>query len=92
MTLYWTAARPISQEAAPYLHLVGPEGTWGVSLERANDALGLYPPTRWQPGGPLIRHDLDVNLNPATPPGSYQLVVGLAGQQQQYPLAGVQIR
>jgi hypothetical protein len=29
----------------------------------------------------VIRQDLDVNLNPATPPGAYQLVVGVGEQK-----------
>jgi hypothetical protein len=40
----------------------------------------------------IIRHDVDVNLNPATPPGRYQLVVGLAGANEQYQLAEVEVR
>jgi hypothetical protein len=74
---------------------VGPEGIWGASLERTNHALDLLPPTQWQSledGVAIIRHDLDVNLNPATPPGRYQLVVGLHGYEEQYPLGEVEIR
>jgi len=57
---------------------------WGASLERGNDAFHVYPPTRWQPGQ-VVRADFDVNLNPATPPGTYTLVVGLRDA------AGVQV-
>ena len=95
VTLYWTAAKPITDEARPYLHLVGPEGVWGVSLERADDALAFDPPSHWPAGSGqkgIIRHDLDVNMNPATPPGRYQLVVGLAGSAEQYPLTEVEVR
>ncbi|MBN1221019.1 MAG: glycosyltransferase family 39 protein [Anaerolineae bacterium] len=93
--LYWTASQPIRQTATPYVHLIGPEGVWGASLERPNDALNFYPPPRWysaetDPG--LIRQDMDVNLNPATPPGTYQLVVGLRGYETLFPLAQVKIR
>jgi hypothetical protein len=91
--LYWAADRPMSQDIQPYVNLVGPEGVWGASLERANDALHLWPTSRWQPGEPaIIRHDLDVNLNPLTPPGRYQLVVGLPGYEQAFPLAEVEVR
>jgi len=95
VTLYWTTVQPISDDAVPYLHLVGPEGIWGVSLERANDALKLLPPSRWyslEDGTTIVRHDLDVNLNPATPAGNYQLVIGLHGYEEQYPLSEVEIR
>ncbi len=95
VTLYWRANRPVSDDAAPYLNLVGSEGIWGASLERTNDALDLLPPAQWpalKDGTAIIRHDLDVNLNPATPPGRYQLVVGLYGYGEQYPLAEVEIK
>jgi 4-amino-4-deoxy-L-arabinose transferase-like glycosyltransferase len=93
VTLYWTAARPISEDAAPFVHLVGPAGVWGASLERATDALKLYPTSRWPVGQKVIRHDLDINLNPLTPPGIYQLVVGLTGaEQEQFPLAQIEVR
>lgn len=94
VTLYWTATQPLSADVVPFVHLVGPEGVWGASLERANDALKLYPTSRW-PVSPskIIRHDLDVNLNPLTPPGKYQLVVGWRGdEQEQYPLAEIEVR
>jgi len=92
VTLYWQAAAPVAAAATPVVNLVGPEGVWGVSLDRPTDALKLFPPSRWQSGGPLVRQDLDVNLNPATPPGEYQLVVGLAGLAEQFPLTGVRVR
>ncbi|MDM8527913.1 glycosyltransferase family 39 protein [Anaerolineales bacterium HSG24] len=76
VTLYWSLTEPIPTDQIPFVHLVGPEGIWGISLDRATDALKLYPTSRWQVGQ-IIRHDLDVNLNPATPSGQYQLVVGL---------------
>jgi hypothetical protein len=91
LVLYWTAAGPVTADAIPFVYLVGPEGVWGSSLDRSSDALKLYPPSRWQTGQ-IIRHDLDVNLNPVTPPGSYQLVIGLQGNEAQYSLGQVEIR
>jgi hypothetical protein len=44
--------------------------------------LDFYPPTRWEPNQVVVQY-LDVNLNPATPPGSYNLVVGV-GERQFY--------
>jgi hypothetical protein len=95
--LYWATHQAITGEATPFVHLVGPEGIWGINLERPTDALNFYPPSHWPaatPGSPapIIRHDLDVNLNPVTPPGVYQLVVGLPGDPTQFPLTRVTIR
>lgn len=92
VTLYWRAARPIEAGAVPVMQLVGPEGVWGVSLDRPTDALKLFPPLRWPVGGSFIRQDIDVNLNPATPPGYYQLVVSLAGTDQSFPLTETEVR
>ncbi len=92
VTLYWTADQPISVASVPFVHLVGSEGVWGASLNRPADALKLYPPSRWPAPSPIIRHDLDVNLNPTVPSGTYQLVVGLNGYETQYPLTQVEIR
>lgn len=93
LTLYWQASRPIAEDVTPVVNMVGPAGIWGASLERATDALKLYPTSRWNVGGPIIRHDVDVNLNPLTPPGEYQLVIGLADQaEEQYPLAKIEVQ
>ncbi|MBE7468991.1 MAG: hypothetical protein DPW09_03195 [Anaerolineae bacterium] len=92
VTLYWTAARPIAADVVPTVNLVGPEGVWGASLDRTSDALKLFPPSRWGEGQ-IIRHDLDVNLNPVTPPGYYQLVVNLPGSPaEQHPLTKIKVR
>jgi hypothetical protein len=92
--LYWAADRPVTQEMVPYVHLVGPEGVWGINLERSDDALSVFPSARWGADNapPVIRHDMDVNLNPATPPGRYQLVLGLHGTETQVPLGPVEVR
>jgi hypothetical protein len=92
VTLYWAADQSISADATPFVHLVGPKGVWGVNLDRPTDALKLYPPSRWPASVPIIRHDLDVNLNSATPPGTYQLIVGLHEEETQHPLTEVEIR
>ena len=65
----------------PRARLVDAGGqVWGERLERANDALHVWPTSRWQPGE-IVRVDYDVNLNPVTPPGRYRLVIEAAGEQ-----------
>jgi 4-amino-4-deoxy-L-arabinose transferase-like glycosyltransferase len=95
LILFWTAVRPIATEVNPIVQIAGPEGVWGVSLARSNDALKLYPPSRWpavSDRGTIIRHDVDVNLNPVTPPGTYDLLLGMEGEAAQQPLTTVEIR
>lgn len=54
----------------------GVGGVWGELLARPNSALERFPTSGWQ-AGEWIRVEADVNLNPATPPGQYEIVVGM---------------
>jgi hypothetical protein len=78
VTLYWRAGdEQPTEDYTAFVHLIDDRGqVWGAQLDRPAGALRFYPPGRWQTGE-VIRDDYDVNLNPATPPGTYQLVVGL---------------
>ncbi|OQY44641.1 MAG: hypothetical protein B6242_12220 [Anaerolineaceae bacterium 4572_78] len=81
VTLYWTADLN-TPDIFPYVHLIDNFGAvWGASLERGNDSFHFYPPSRWQ-AGQIIRHDVDVNLNPNAPPSNYNLVVGIDDVKQ----------
>jgi hypothetical protein len=88
VTLYWGTGLPLAQNYAPFVHLIDDLGqVWGAALERPNDSFDFYPPTHWA-AGQVVRADRDVNLNPATPPGRYTLVVGLRDASgTQVPLA-----
>lgn len=80
VVLYFSRGDAPPQDTAPFVHLIDAQGqVWGASLERGNDAFHFYPPSRWQ-AGQIIRQDVDVNLNPATPPGEYRLVVGFGDE------------
>jgi hypothetical protein len=51
-------------------------------LDRPNDALHVWPTSRWLPGE-VVRVDYDVNLNPVTPAGTYRLVIDLPQTSEQ---------
>lgn len=88
VTLYFSAGEG-AVDASPLVRLVDDLGqVWGASLERGNDSFDFYPPSKWEPGQ-VIRLDVDVNLNPATSPGSYHLVAGIG--EQTVPLSMVEI-
>uniref|UniRef100_A0A7C1FT13 Glycosyltransferase RgtA/B/C/D-like domain-containing protein n=1 Tax=Caldilinea aerophila TaxID=133453 RepID=A0A7C1FT13_9CHLR len=74
--LWWQATGKIDQAYMPSVQMVGPEGVWGERLYRDGETLRRDPPTQW-PVGTVVRDEVDVNLNPATPPGEYPVVVGL---------------
>ncbi|MBN2004742.1 MAG: hypothetical protein JXA21_15400, partial [Anaerolineae bacterium] len=71
----WDGAPPL--DFAPFVRLVdAPGGVWGGELPRFPTVLHFDPPEGWGPGD-IIEMHFDVNLNPATPPGMYRLIVGL---------------
>jgi len=90
VVLYWRANHSVTTESTPFVHLVGAAGVWGISLDRESDSLKFYPPFRWTKEQ-IIRHDIDVNLNPTTPTGEYQLMVGFPEDETQYPLSVVEV-
>lgn len=74
--LWWQAAGAIDQDYFPSVQMVGPEGVWGERLYREGEVLRRDPTTQWPPSV-VVRDEVDVNLNPVTPPGDYPIVVGL---------------
>lgn len=79
VTLYWGAVAPPTEDFRAELKLTDEWGqVWGDRLEWRGDVFHLYPPAQWQIGE-LVRHDIDVNLNPATPAGNYRLELHLVG-------------
>jgi hypothetical protein len=74
--LWWQAAGPVAGDYIATVRMVGPEGVWGDRLYRDNEALRRWPTSTWDHTD-FVRDEVDVNLNPVTPPGSYPIVVGL---------------
>ena len=74
LRLWLTARAPLDADYPVVAQVVGPGGVWGRSLDREQDALHRFPSSQW-PVGVLIRAELDVNMNPVTPPGTYSVVV-----------------
>jgi len=74
LTLYWKATGPVARNYSVFVHLIRPaEHTWGQD-DRLNP--GDVPATRW----PTERYVRDVHrlgVLPGTPPGAYQVEVGL---------------
>ena len=76
LRLWWQATGPIAGDSLSSAQVVGGDGVWGESLARANSSLHRFPTSTWQEGQ-FVRDELDVNLNPQTPPGTYSVQVGL---------------
>ena len=78
--IWLRANEAIKEEPTVFSIIQSDDGSvWGRSLERAGDVLAVYPPTMWQPGE-FVRVELDVNLNPLTSPGFYNVKVEAAGE------------
>lgn len=78
---YWQRVVPAAAAPAPdftvYVRLVDASGgVWGGELQRPPTVFHFDPPAAWGDGD-LIEAHYDVNLNPVTPPGVYQLIVGI---------------
>ncbi|HXF61516.1 MAG TPA: glycosyltransferase family 39 protein [Caldilineaceae bacterium] len=77
LRLWWEATQPLAHDYVATAQMVGPEGVWGDRLHRPTETLRLWPTSTWTPGE-FVRDEIDVNLNPVTPPGTYPIIVGLA--------------
>lgn len=75
---YWQVWDSAPQlDFTPFVRMVDAQGgVWGGELQRPPTVFHFDPPEHWAPGT-IVEVHYDVNLNPVTPPGSYQLVVGL---------------
>jgi hypothetical protein len=78
--LWWQAHRPIDDDYVATVRMIGPEGVWGERLYRENETLRRWPTSTWDQAD-FMRDDVDVNLNPVTPPGTYPIVVGVMDGQ-----------
>jgi len=75
LSLFWSAARPLTQEYRFALSVTDQAGAVWASLDYVPYD-GTYPPTAW-PVGPIVRDDIDVDLPPGIPPGRYSLNVSV---------------
>jgi mannosyltransferase len=92
VTTYWQLGdvHPAS-DFVPQVRLVDGAGQiWGEGLTRGADAFHVWPISRWLPGE-VLRADHDVNLNPITPDGVYQVTIELPGSGQKALCGEVEI-
>ncbi|HOT92984.1 MAG TPA: glycosyltransferase family 39 protein [Anaerolineae bacterium] len=76
----WDGAPPL--DFTPFVRLVDAQGgVWGGELQRPPTVFHRDPPEQWEPGV-IVEAHYDVNLNPVTPPGTYQLIVGLERDEE----------
>jgi hypothetical protein len=74
VTLYWMAARPMTQTYQSFVHIIGPVGRLWAQSDHLNPA--GFPTDRW-PLDRYIRDHHQLTLQPGAPDGTYTVHVGL---------------
>jgi hypothetical protein len=75
LTLFWQALEAMDKDYTVFVHLTDPQGhIWGQKDNPPVD--GFYPTTTWE-AGEIVRDQYDVGISPDTPPGQYQIEVGM---------------
>lgn len=75
VTLYWETLARINGEQNIYIRLVDDQGHGWGQVDRLILA-GLWRPDRWR-SGYFVRDEYKLPIDPATPPGTYHLEVGM---------------
>lgn len=78
--LWWQPTASLGDDYVATAQVIGPEGVWGDRLHRPTEALRLHPTSTWTTGD-FYRDELDINLNPLTPPNTYPVVIGVMDGQ-----------
>jgi hypothetical protein len=75
LTLFWQALGEMEKDYSVFTHLVDGQGRiWGQKDNPPVD--GFYPTTVWE-AGEIVRDQYDLDISPDTPPGPYQIEVGM---------------
>jgi 4-amino-4-deoxy-L-arabinose transferase-like glycosyltransferase len=84
VTLYWQVLAPPAAERFIFLRLLDGQGQiWARADSPA--VRGLWPVQRWQPGM-FIEDAQELIIPPGTPPGTYQLEIGMYDPETSQPL------
>ena len=75
LTLSWQANSPLIERYTVFAHIIDKQNTlWGQ--RDSEPASGLRPTTTWQPGE-TIQDKYGLPILPGTPPGEYQIEIGM---------------
>jgi len=85
LALYWRAAGPITRNYTVFTHLLAPDGSLATGSDHIAGA-DNYPTSLWTTGT-LIRNRFTLRVPPDTPPGTYNIEVGLYDARGRLKLA-----
>ena len=75
LTLFWQTLKTMDKEYTVFIHLTDSQGRiWGQKDNPPVD--GFYPTTTWE-AGEIVRDQYDLAIPSDTPPGQYQIEVGM---------------
>ena len=75
LTLYWEALVPMEESYTVFAHVLG-QGTQVWAIGDGVPVKGLAPTFTWQPGQ-IVEDSHDLTIGQTTPPGVYDIEVGL---------------
>jgi hypothetical protein len=85
LELYWEALT-LGADFVPRVRLTDPYAqVYGAAIDRPNALINHQPVTSWEPGA-IYRTAYDINLNPETPPGTYNIEVMALDPETGQPL------
>ena len=76
LTLYWRALQPIAEDYIVFAHIIDPRTTTIYAGSDAMPANWGAPTSTWQVGE-IVTDTHSLTVNPETPPGIYEVEVGL---------------
>lgn len=75
VVLYWEAQKEMDEEYTVFVHLIDEQGRiWG---QKDNQPEGGFFPTSYWDKGDLVRDPYEFSIDPGTPPGLYEIEVGM---------------
>jgi len=75
LTLFWQALASMTDDYTVFTHLIDKQGI--IWEQKDNPPVdGLYPTSRWEEGE-IMRDQYNLVISPDTPPGKYQIEVGM---------------
>lgn len=75
LALYWKLLEPVAVDYTAFTHVIDAQGR-GVGQHDKRPLNYLYTMTRW-PAGQIFKDQYRPQVRPGTPPGQYQIEVGL---------------
>ncbi len=85
VTLRWHALKPVPTDYTVFVHLIKPDLVTLINAADSGPVNGTMPTSRWQVGEIIVDPHL-VTIPEGTPPGRYQIRIGLYNAEGRLPV------